>query len=149
MFFLAEGYCLAGDYDQARQTAEAFLKLADRCGAHSQRGPAHLFLGEIALETNPALAAPHFEKAISIFREIKAENQLAQAYAAYGRLHKRQGRRAEAREYLTQALEIFERLGTLIDPDEVRKELAELDEKAAGQRKRPKAKAKKEQDSFV
>jgi len=32
-----------------------------------------------------------------------------------------------ARRYLTQqALEIFERLGTLIEPDKVRKELAEL-----------------------
>ena len=28
--------------------------------------------------------------------------------------------------YLTQALEIFERLGTLIEPDKVRKELAGL-----------------------
>ncbi len=31
-----------------------------------------------------------------------------------------------AREYLTKGLEIFERLGTLIEPDNVRKELAEL-----------------------
>ena len=36
------------------------------------------------------------------------------------------GRKREARRYLTQALEIFERLGTLIEPDKVRKELAEL-----------------------
>ena len=34
--------------------------------------------------------------------------------------------RREARRYLTQALEIFERLGTLIEPEKVRKELAEL-----------------------
>ncbi len=32
----------------------------------------------------------------------------------------------EAREYLTKALEIFERLGTLIEPDKVKQELAEL-----------------------
>jgi hypothetical protein len=32
----------------------------------------------------------------------------------------------QAREYLTKALEIIERLGTLIEPDKVRKELAEL-----------------------
>ena len=31
-----------------------------------------------------------------------------------------------AREYLTKALEIFARLGTLIEPDKVRKELADL-----------------------
>ena len=32
----------------------------------------------------------------------------------------------QAREYLTKALEILERLGTLIVPDKVRKELREL-----------------------
>jgi hypothetical protein len=32
----------------------------------------------------------------------------------------------KANGYFTKALEIFERLGTLIEPDKVRKELAEL-----------------------
>ena len=43
-----------------------------------------------------------------------------------GRLHKLRGECAEARTYLTPALEIFERLGTLIEPDKVKKELEEL-----------------------
>jgi tetratricopeptide (TPR) repeat protein len=64
----------------------------------------------------------------SIFKEIKAENELAIAYAGYGRLYKKQGEIALAREYLTKALEIFERLGTLIEPDKVREELAGLSE---------------------
>jgi len=85
-----------------------------------------LRVGLVALETEPAHAVPHFEQAISIFREIKAEAFLVYSYWGYGLLHKRQGRIAEAREYLTQALEIFERLGHLIDPDKVRKELADL-----------------------
>jgi hypothetical protein len=51
---------------------------------------------------------------------------LAHSYAGYGRLHKQQRRIPEAREYLTRALEIFVRLGTLIEPDRVRRELAEL-----------------------
>ncbi len=128
MYPLAEAYWLAGEYAQASRIAEALLGLAVRCGAKAHRGIAHYFLGEVALETDPAHAAPHFEQAISIYREIKAENFLAWAYAGYGRLHKRQGRIAEARQYLAQALEIFERLGTLIRPDQVRKELAELPE---------------------
>ena len=53
---------------------------------------------------------------------------LAWVYADYGRLHKRLGRVAEARQYMTQALEIFERLGMMIDPEKVRAELAELPE---------------------
>jgi predicted amidophosphoribosyltransferase len=41
-------------------------------------------------------------------------------------LHKQQGNTEQARECLTKALEIFERLGTLIEPDKVREELADL-----------------------
>ena len=74
----------------------------------------------------PDQAHSHFEQAISILREIKAKNELALAYSGLGRYHKQQGDTAQAREYLTKALEIFERLGTLIEPDKVRKELASL-----------------------
>jgi tetratricopeptide (TPR) repeat protein len=65
---------------------------------------------------------------MAVLQEIKAKNELALAYAGYGRLHKQQGEIARAQEYLTKALEIFERLGTLIEPDKVREELAELPE---------------------
>ena len=61
-----------------------------------------------------------------LFREIQAENALAHCYAGLGRLHKQQGNAEQAREYLTKALEIFERLGTLIEPEKVRQELADL-----------------------
>lgn len=39
---------------------------------------------------------------------------------------KQQGDIEQAREYLTKALQTFKRLGTLIEPEKVRKELAEL-----------------------
>jgi len=126
--FLGEGYWLAGEDDKARQTLEKGLEMAERYGIRYELGFAHRLLGEIALETNLAQAAPHFEKSIAVFREIKAENELALAYAGHGRLHKKQGQVAQAREYLTKALEIFERLGTLIEPDKVREELAGLPE---------------------
>ena len=131
---LGEGYWLAGEYDKARQTVEQTLGIAEQYECKYQIGYAHQLLGEIALKTNPAqagdpLAGPCFEKAIAMTQEIKAENNLALACAGYGRFHKQQGNMAQAREYLNQALEIFERLGTLgtlIEPDKVRKELAGL-----------------------
>jgi tetratricopeptide (TPR) repeat protein len=126
--FLGEGFWLAGEDDKARQTLEEGLEMAERYGVRYYAGFAQRLLGEIALKTNPAQATRHFEKSIAIFREIKAENELAMAYAGYGRLHKKQGEIARAREYLTKALEIFERLGTLIEPDKVREELAGLPE---------------------
>jgi tetratricopeptide (TPR) repeat protein len=124
--YLAEGYLLVGEYDKARQTADELLEKAEHCGARPRCASAHSVLGEIALRTNPNEAAPHFDKAISIAREIKVENELALAYSGMGRFHKQQGNTDEAREYLTKALEIFERLGTLIEPDRVREELAGL-----------------------
>jgi tetratricopeptide (TPR) repeat protein len=56
----------------------------------------------------------------------KAENELALAWAGYGRLQARLGRPDQAREYLTKALAIFERLGTLREPERVRAEIAAL-----------------------
>ncbi|NIS71860.1 MAG: tetratricopeptide repeat protein [Proteobacteria bacterium] len=126
--FLGEGYWLAGEGEKARQTLEEGLEMAERYGVRYNAGFAHRLLGESVLKTNPTQAAFHFDKSIAIFREIKAENELAMAYAGYGRLQKQQGEIAQAREYLTKALEIFERLGTLIQPDKVKEELAELPE---------------------
>jgi len=131
--WLGEGYCLAGEYDKARKTLEEFLEVAEQCGARYYLGSTYRLLGEISLKTNPAqieepLAAPHFEKSIALLREIKAENELALAYGGYGRLCKQLGSIAKAREYLNKALEILDRLGTLIEPEKVRKELAELHE---------------------
>jgi tetratricopeptide (TPR) repeat protein len=123
---LGAAYWLAGEDDKARQTLEEGLEMADRCGARYYLGWAQRLLGEIALKANPAQAVAYFEKSIAVLGEIKAENELALAYAGYGRLHKQQGNIAQALEYLTKALEIFERLGTLIEPDKVREELAEL-----------------------
>jgi hypothetical protein len=72
------------------------------------------------------LAAPHFEASISVLGDIKSENELALAYTGYGSVHKHQGRTVEARDYFARALEIFERLGTLVEPDKVRADLAAL-----------------------
>jgi tetratricopeptide (TPR) repeat protein len=102
--------------------------MAERYGVRYELGFARRLLGEIALKTNPTQAAPHFEISIAIFREIKAENELALAYASYGRFYKKQGDMAQAREYLTRSLEVFERLGTLIEPEKISKILAELPE---------------------
>ncbi len=126
--FLGEGHWLAGEDEKAIQTLEESLEMAERYGVRYEIGFAHRLMGEISLKNNPAQAAPHFEKSIAIFQEIKAENELALAYAGYGRLLMEQGESALAREYLAKALEIFERLGTLIAPDKVREILAELPE---------------------
>jgi tetratricopeptide (TPR) repeat protein len=124
--YLGEGYWLAGEDIKARQTLEEGLELAERCGVRYYAGFAQRLLGEIALKTNPTQAVSLFEKSIAIFQEIKAENELALAYAGYGKLQKQQRQFAQAQEYLKKALEIFDGLGTLIEPEKIREILAEL-----------------------
>ena len=126
---LGEGYWLSEEFGAAKQTLENLVKIAKRCESRFYFGSAHRLLGEIALNTEPSAAASHFEKSVSVLEEIKAENELALAYSGYGRHHKQQGNIGQASEYLDKALEIFERLGTFMEPDKVRKELAELPKK--------------------
>ena len=126
---LGERYWLAGAYDKARQTLEALLDSAEQHRMRLILASAHCLLGEIALATNSAqreapLAAPHFERSMAILQQIGAENELALTYAGYGQLHQQQGDLAQAHTYLTQALVIFERLGTLHEPDRIRQLLA-------------------------
>ena len=123
---LGGAYWLAGNNEKARQTLGEALEIAERCGARYYAGFAQRLMGEISIQTNPDQAMAYFEKSIAVLQEIKAENELALAYAGYGRFYKVQGQSATAREYLMKALDIFERLGTLIEPDRVREELAEL-----------------------
>jgi tetratricopeptide (TPR) repeat protein len=117
---LGEGYWLAGAYDQAKQTLAGVLDIARRCGMRFALGSAHRLLGEVALHTSPAEAPSYFEQSIAILHAIHADNELALAYAGYGRWHAQYGDLARVRDYLAQALALFERLGTLGEPDKVR-----------------------------
>jgi tetratricopeptide (TPR) repeat protein len=123
---LCEGYWLSGEYSKAKQTLEEVLPLAERCGMKLCIAWAHRLLGEVALKTDFERMEPHFEKSIALCEKIKAENELAQAYSGYGRFHKQVKNITQARKYLMKALEIFERLGVLIEPDKIRKELVDL-----------------------
>ena len=125
---LGEGYWLLREFDKANDILKQGVDLAERCGMKFYLGWAHRLLGEIAMETNLAKAAAYFEKGIDFLKETKAENELALAYAGYGKLHKQDGNIPKARKYLTEALEILGRLGTLSEPDKVKKELEQLTE---------------------
>jgi tetratricopeptide (TPR) repeat protein len=126
--FLGEAYWLTGEFEKSKQTLKGVLDLAERLNMKPWIGFAHRILGEIVIKTTPEKAAAHFDKSLSIYAMIGAENDLALAYAGYGRLHRHKGNIAEAREYFEKALGIFERLGTLIEPEKVQEILAKLPE---------------------
>lgn len=130
---LGECYLLNHQYKAAKEQIEITLKTAECTGLKYYTAWCHHLLGEVLLKSDPSLekaqlAETCFECAISICRRIKAENSLALAYAGLGRCHKHQGNAAVARDYLNRALEIFQRLGTLLEPDNVIQELAQLSE---------------------
>ena len=124
--FVGELYWLAGEREKAMRYLRESLGVSERSGMRYCTGRAYRLLGEVALDSEPSQAVEHFVKSMAICQEIQAENELALAYAGYGRLLQRQGRTAEAREHLTRALEILERLGTQREPDKVREVLARL-----------------------
>ncbi len=69
----------------------------------------------------------HFEQqSMAVLGEIGAENELGLAQAGYGRLCRDRGDLGHARAYLTDALAVFGRLGTQLEPDRTRRALGEL-----------------------
>jgi class 3 adenylate cyclase/tetratricopeptide (TPR) repeat protein/ribosomal protein L40E len=123
---LGEAYMQAGEYEKANHILKKYIELAERYEVKCFTPYAFRILGEVTLKTDPAQAAEYFEKSIGISQMVKAENELALTYADYGRYYKQIGDIVQAREYLIKALKIFERLGTLIEPDKIKIELAEL-----------------------
>jgi tetratricopeptide (TPR) repeat protein len=125
---LGAGYWLGGEVDKARRTLEECLEMAGSCEVRYYNGWAKRLLGEIAQKVNPDQAAIHFEESITVLGEINAENELALTHASYGRLKMPHSQCATALEYLAKALEVFERLGTLLEPERLRDILAEVRE---------------------
>ena len=123
---LGEGYLLAEDHQNARKTLEEGIETFELCQTPFYLGCAHRLLGEVLIKEDVDLATSHLVKSMEILQEIKAENELAYAYAGYGRLHRINGRSRQALEFMAKALEIFERLNTLNEPDKIAKELADL-----------------------
>ena len=123
---LGEGYLLAEDHINARKTLEEGIETFEQHNTPFYLGCAHRLLGEVLIKDDVDLAASHLEKSIEILHEIKAENELAYAYAGYGRLHGLNGRPEEAIQFMMKGLEIFERLDTLNEPDKILEELADL-----------------------
>ncbi|HSE82955.1 MAG TPA: tetratricopeptide repeat protein, partial [Thermodesulfobacteriota bacterium] len=66
------------------------------------------------------------EDSIRILKKVGAKNELAKSYLSLGRLYKEKGERDKAKKYVTQALHIFEKLGTLHEPEKAKKVLEDL-----------------------
>jgi class 3 adenylate cyclase/tetratricopeptide (TPR) repeat protein len=70
---LGLGYFLAGEYEKAIQPLKGGLELAERSDMKWFIGLAHVFLGQVALQTNPTQAVYHFEQSIARYQQIQGD----------------------------------------------------------------------------
>lgn len=118
--FLGEAYWRGGRPEDARRTLATVVERAEQACLPFYLGSAERLLGEVTGER------AHFERAITGLTEIGAENELALALAGRGHLLARNGDPSAAREDFTRSLQIFERLGTLLEPERIRDGLDRL-----------------------
>jgi tetratricopeptide (TPR) repeat protein len=125
--FRAEVCLSVGDIEQALPILD---KLHAACAAGLCKfwlGQTSRMLGDIALGRGAyEEATTRLEQAIEVARTTGAENELGLALASYGRLRRDVGNTPSARAYLTEALEILDRLGTLEVTAAVRNDLEHL-----------------------
>jgi tetratricopeptide (TPR) repeat protein len=120
--YLGGAYWRLGRLAEAIETLQGVVDLGERSGFPFYRGSALRLLGEVAADADPtpdglARAADHFKRSIAVLDSIGADNELALAFAGYGLLCRRGGDHGKAGSYLSRAREIFDRLGTIVDPD--------------------------------
>ncbi|HVO45453.1 MAG TPA: AAA family ATPase [Steroidobacteraceae bacterium] len=126
---LSEAYLRTGQLPELQETAAAVRDLCQDCGQRFWEGAARRLLAEGLLlggSSENEEAGNELNASIRLLQQCSAEPELARAYECYGRLRERFGDIAGARDYLSRALEKYERLEMLIEPDSVRRKLATL-----------------------
>ncbi len=118
---LADAYGSSGRVDDAIELAQRVLSWAERGGVGFLTARAHRLLGTLeAASGRPAAAAAHLDHAIEVAERTGSRNELALALGERGRLL----RGVKGRSDRERALAIFNRLGTRVEPERIRAELA-------------------------
>jgi tetratricopeptide (TPR) repeat protein len=118
---LADAHAASGRAEDARAALEPVLGWAERAGAGYFTARSHRSMAAIdAASGSETAALDHLNRAIDVAERTGSENELALALADRGRLLPGTTGRGD----LERALAIFDRLGTLVEPDRIRAELA-------------------------
>jgi tetratricopeptide (TPR) repeat protein len=124
--WLGEAYMHASRYDRARITLQEVLSLARQCGSPFFEGWVLRLLGETALLSGGENAKEYFQRAIDIFTAHGCRHDLALSLEGSAQAALREGHTEEAKSCFAEALNIFEQIGTLGKPDEIRAALSTL-----------------------
>jgi class 3 adenylate cyclase/tetratricopeptide (TPR) repeat protein len=124
--WLADAYLLLGERAKARPIAEDVLDVSRDAGYHYFEGIAERVLGASLVEETLPEAERHLTVALEILEEMGARNEVAKALMGRAEVSRRAGDVAGARDWLAQALAIFEELGTLDELPRVHAMMAAL-----------------------
>lgn len=122
---LANAYLVVGNRALATEALTELLDASEHSKAAFFIGGSRRCLGELALtegDTDKALG--QLEPAIEILRRTGCENEFALALGALGRAQSLLGESDDAKANLEEAISILDRLGTLEEPDRLRREIA-------------------------
>jgi tetratricopeptide (TPR) repeat protein len=121
--WLAEGHIRRGDPTSAKPLVEEVLSTSQTMGYLHFEGRARWLLGECLATEAPPRAEHEVKQAISIFKDVGAQNDLGKAIMTSAGLRRNVGDFLSSRQLYIQAREIFCKLGTF---DELRRAEAVL-----------------------
>jgi tetratricopeptide (TPR) repeat protein len=124
--YLAETYLSTDNKNKALEIVNNILGIIRDSGYRYWEGVHHRIVGELCDKTEFREAKKHIEESIKILKKIGAKNELAKSYLSLGHLYKEKGKKDKAKKYASQALNIFEKLGTLHEPEKARELLRDL-----------------------
>jgi tetratricopeptide (TPR) repeat protein len=121
-----------GDTRRARERCTQALEIADRAGIRVDVGRALLALGEVHAATlfddtghGALVAEDFFRRGVELFREIGNDAELALGLERFGKYRVERGDLDQGKKNLTEAQEIFNRLG-MREGDALRRVIGEL-----------------------
>ena len=110
---IAEVRLALGEVSEALEFGQASLEMAHKTGDEAFEGVAHRVLGKIvALGCQQwERGESHFSKSIDILKALGNEHELGKSCYEFGLVLRDRGEIDRAQEYLSQAVEIFEKTG--------------------------------------
>jgi tetratricopeptide (TPR) repeat protein len=105
---LGEVHLLAGRLDTADEEARRALAVAQECRTRGWQAWALRLLGEVAVRRDPPEHAEgHYRDALALGEQLGMRPLVSHCHLGLGKLHRRIGKRDQAREHLTIATTMY------------------------------------------
>jgi tetratricopeptide (TPR) repeat protein len=128
-YYIADSHFLAGDYQEAEALFLTLIKESAEQDFHRAMITGWLSLAQIALRRGEiAEVVVRLQKADVLAQEFKHRRYVGEIHRVWSQVHALRGELPAARASLSEAIDIFERLGLRRELTEAREELRRLDD---------------------